>query len=194
MAYSGSNVSYGRGAGIVVATGMDTEVGKIAGHLANIESKETPLQRKLAEMSKILTVGVLLVCVVIFIVGLTQKRDALQMFLTAVSLAVAAIPEGLPAVVTIVLALGVQRMAKNNAIIRKLSAVETLGSTQIICSDKTGTLTQNKMTVKEVYLNNNLQSADEIDTNQKNFETFIKAMVLCNDSKLSKDEGNITDW
>lgn len=192
MAYSGSNVSYGRGAGIVVATGMDTEVGKIAGHLANIESKETPLQRKLAEMSKILTVGVLLVCVVIFIVGLTQKRDALQMFLTAVSLAVAAIPEGLPAVVTIVLALGVQRMAKNNAIIRKLSAVETLGSTQIICSDKTGTLTQNKMTVKEVYLNNNLQSADEIDTNQKNFETFIKAMVLCNDSKLSKKDGEIS--
>ncbi len=189
MAYSGSNVSYGRGAGVVVATGMNTEVGKIAGHLANTESKETPLQRKLAQMSKILSISVVLVSVVIFVVGLLQQREPLEMFLTAVSLAVAAIPEGLPAVVTIVLALGVQRMARNNAIIRKLSAVETLGSTQIICSDKTGTLTQNKMTVKEVFLNNSIQNAEEINTEQENFEDFIKAIVLCNDSKLTKKDG-----
>jgi len=192
MAFSGSNVSYGRGAGVVVATGMNTEVGKIAGHLANTEAKETPLQRKLAEMSKILTFGVLIVCVVIFVVGMLQGRDPLEMFLTAVSLAVAAIPEGLPAVVTIVLALGVQRMARNNAIIRKLSAVETLGSTQIICSDKTGTLTQNRMTVKEVFLNNRLQNADEIDANQKNFDVFIKVMVLCNDSKVTENDGKLS--
>ncbi|NMA65458.1 MAG: calcium-translocating P-type ATPase, SERCA-type [Clostridiaceae bacterium] len=191
MVFSGSNVSYGRGTGIVVATGMNTEVGKIAGHLANTESKETPLQRKLAQMSKILSIGVVLVSIIIFVVGLLQNRDPMEMFLTSVSLAVAAIPEGLPAVVTIVLALGVQRMARNNAIIRKLSAVETLGSTEIICSDKTGTLTQNKMTVKEVFLNNSLQSADEVDTNQRDFETFINAMVLCNDSKFSKKDGKV---
>lgn len=189
MAYSGSNVSYGRGAGVVVATGMNTEVGKIAGHLATYDSKETPLQRKLAQMSKILSIGVVLISIIIFIVGLLQQRDPLEMFLTAVSLAVAAIPEGLPAVVTIVLAIGVQRMARNNAIIRKLSAVETLGSTQIICSDKTGTLTQNRMTVKEVFLNNSIQSAETINTGQENFETFVKAIVLCNDSKLSNKDG-----
>jgi len=189
MVYSGSNVSYGRGAGVVVATGMNTEVGKIAGHLAASESKETPLQRKLAQMSKILSIGVVLISIIILIVGLLQQRDPLEMFLTAVSLAVAAIPEGLPAVVTIVLAIGVQRMARNNAIIRKLSAVETLGSTQIICSDKTGTLTQNRMTVKEVFLNNSIQSAETINTGQENFETFVKAIVLCNDSKLSNKDG-----
>lgn len=188
MAYSGSNVTYGRGVGVVVATGMNTEVGKIAGHLVNTESNETPLQRKLTEMSKILSIGVLLVSAVIFIFGLLQKRNALEMFMTAVSLAVAAIPEGLPAVVTIVLALGVQRMAKRNAIIRKLSAVETLGSTQIICSDKTGTLTQNKMTVKEVFINNSIMAAEEIDNNVKSFKIFATSMVLCNDSKLTRSD------
>lgn len=191
MAYSGSNVSYGRGAGVVVATGMNTEVGKIAGHLVNTESNETPLQRKLTEMSKILSVGVLIVSVVIFIVGILQKRNPLEMFLIAVSLAVAAIPEGLPAVVTIVLALGVQRMAKRNAIIRKLSAVETLGSTQIICSDKTGTLTQNKMTVKEVFLNNNLQKSEDLKSEDETFQSFAGAMILCNDSKLTRDEDGV---
>ncbi len=189
MAYSGSSVSYGRGIGVVVATGMATEVGKIAGHLARTESSETPLQRKLTEMSKILSIGVLLVSVIIFVVGLLQKRDPLEMFLTAVSLAVAAIPEGLPAVVTIVLALGVQRMAKRNAIIRKLSAVETLGSTQIICSDKTGTLTQNKMTVKEVFVDGRTEKAEDLKKEGKNAQAFLSAMVLCNDAKLSRKEG-----
>ena len=141
MAYAGSYVTYGRGVGIITQTGMKTEVGKIAGHLASTETSQTPLQKKLAEMSKILSIGVLLVCLVIFGVGLLQGRDTMDIFMTAVSLAVAAIPEGLVAVVTIVLAIGVQRMAKKNAIIRKLSAVETLRSTHVICSDKTGTLT-----------------------------------------------------
>ncbi len=188
MAYSGSHVSYGRGAGVVVATGMNTEVGKIAGHLVNTESNETPLQRKLTEMSKVLSVGVLIVSVIIFVVGILQKRNPLEMFLTAVSLAVAAIPEGLPAVVTIVLALGVQRMAKRNAIIRKLSAVETLGSTEIICSDKTGTLTQNKMTVKEIFLNNSLQKSEDPKPEDESFHIFVSAMVLCNDSKLARND------
>lgn len=192
MSYSSSHVSYGRGMGVVVATGMDTEVGKIAGHLVNTESQETPLQRKLTEMSKILSIGVLLVSVVIFVVGILQKRDPLEMFLTAVSLAVAAIPEGLPAVVTIVLALGVQRMAKQNAIIRKLSAVETLGSTQIICSDKTGTLTQNKMTVKEVFINDKLIKAEALDRSEKTANDFLSAMILCNDSKLSRKGGEVS--
>ncbi|MCX7772127.1 MAG: HAD-IC family P-type ATPase, partial [Clostridia bacterium] len=189
MAYASSNVSYGRGVGVVTATGMGTEVGKIAEHLVQTESNETPLQRKLTEMSKILSIGVLLICVIIFGVGLLQRRDPLEMFLTAVSLAVAAIPEGLPAVVTIVLAIGVQKMARRNAIIRKLSAVETLGSTQIICSDKTGTLTQNKMTVKEVFLNNRLEKSEDLDNEEQSFKFFVTSLVLCNDSKFSRSEG-----
>ena len=186
MAYSGSYVTYGRGVGIITQTGMKTEVGKIAGHLASAETSQTPLQKKLAEMSKILSIGVLLVCLVIFGVGLLQGRDTMDIFMTAVSLAVAAIPEGLVAVVTIVLAIGVQRMAKKNAIIRKLSAVETLGSTQVICSDKTGTLTQNKMTVKRIYINGNLVDAGDADTNDDHFRLFTSAIMLCNDSKLDK--------
>lgn len=184
MAYTSSHITYGRGLGIVTATGMKTEVGKIAGHLTDAGENVTPLQRKLNEMSKILSVGILLVCLVIFGVGLLEGREILDMFLTAVSLAVAAIPEGLTAVVTIVLAIGVQKMARKNAIIRKLSAVETLGSTQIICSDKTGTLTQNKMTVKQVYLNNRLEKAEDLDDEEKSFRLFVSSMILCNDSKM----------
>jgi Ca2+-transporting ATPase len=145
MAYFGCSVTYGRGLGIVTAIGMDTELGKIAGHLASDAEPQTPLQIKLAEMSKYLTYAIIATCAIVFGVGVMEGRDYLEMFLTGVSLAVAAIPEGLPAVITIVLAMGVQKMAKQNAIMRKLSAVETLGCTQIICSDKTGTLTQNKM-------------------------------------------------
>lgn len=189
MAYSGSHVTYGRGVGIVTQTGMKTEVGKIAGHLAMAEDSQTPLQRKLNEMSRILSIGVLLVCLVMFAVGLLQGRETLDIFMMAVSLAVAAIPEGLAAVVTIVLAIGVQRMAKKNAIIRKLSAVETLGSTQIICSDKTGTLTQNKMTVKAVYMNGKLMAAEEASAADGHFRQFIRAIMLCNDSKMDR-KGN----
>ena len=193
MAYAGSSVTYGRGMGVVTATGMMSEVGKIAGHLTETETQVTPLQKKMAELSKYLTVGILILSAVIFLAGVLQGREYLEMFMTAVSLAVAAIPEGLPAVITIVLALGVQKMAKRNAIIRKLSAVETLGSTEIICSDKTGTLTQNKMTVKEVYLDNSLKSAEALDESDKSFAVFVHSLVLCNDSKVSgADKGNIS--
>lgn len=193
MAYSGSSVTYGRGLGVVTATGMDTEVGKIARHLTKSESQETPLQKKLSEMSRYLTFGIIGISIVIFLAGIMQGRNYFEMFLTAVSLAVAAIPEGLPAVITIVLAMGVQKMAKRNSIVRKLSAVETLGSTEIICSDKTGTLTQNKMTVKEVYLDETLQSAEAFSENNKNFAIFTHSLVLCNDSKTSRNDKDDKD-
>ena len=155
MGFSGSSVTYGRGVGVVTHTGMNTEVGKIAGYIAKSKPEETPLQKKLAEMGKYISIGVIIIAIIIFLTGMLKGREFLEMFLISVSLAVAAIPEGLPAVVTIVLAIGVQKMSRQNAIIRKLPAVETLGSTDIICSDKTGTLTQNKMTVTEVYLDGN---------------------------------------
>jgi|LSQX01.2.fsa_nt_gb Ca2+-transporting ATPase len=186
MAYMGSSVTYGRGTGIVTGTGMNTEVGKIAGFITSAETEETPLQKKLAEMSKYLTVGIIVIAIIVFIAGMLNNRGFFDMFLISVSLAVAAIPEGLPAIVTIVLAMGVQKMAKNNAIIRKLPAVETLGSTEIICSDKTGTLTQNKMTVKEVYLNRKAVSADVLSSDNKDSRLFIQIMSLCNDSKVTK--------
>lgn len=190
MAYMGSSVTYGRGIGVVTATGMDTEVGKIAGYLAQQDTEETPLQQKLAELGKYLTVGILVIAVVIFTVGILRDRDPLEMLLTAVSLAVAAIPEGLPAIVTIVLALGVQRMSKSNAIIRKLPAVETLGCTDIICSDKTGTLTQNKMTVKEVYLTESLLPGDALPKDHGDAKMLLEIMVLCNDSKVGNQGGD----
>ncbi|MCX8131516.1 MAG: calcium-translocating P-type ATPase, SERCA-type [Clostridia bacterium] len=194
MAYSGSSVTYGRGMGIVTAVGMSTEVGKIASHLSNSESQETPLQKKLAEMSKYLTIGIIAISVIIFLAGILQGRNYFEMFLTAVSLAVAAIPEGLPAVITIVLAMGVQKMAGRNSIVRKLSAVETLGSTEIICSDKTGTLTQNKMTVKEVYLDGCLQHADDFNEEKKSFGIFTHSIVLCNDSKTTRIDKNTVNF
>ncbi|MFA7078898.1 MAG: HAD-IC family P-type ATPase, partial [Syntrophomonas sp.] len=182
MAYLGTSVTYGRGTGVVVATGMSTEVGKIAAHINTVAAEETPLQRKLGELGKYLSIGVVIIAIIIFIAGVLQERDILEMFLTAVSLAVAAIPEGLPAIVTIVLAIGVQKMAKRNSIIRKLSAVETLGSTEIICSDKTGTLTLNKMTVQEIYVGNQMWAADTELKNNESLPIFMQAMVLCNDS------------
>ena len=183
MVYMGSTVVYGRGAAIITATGMDTEMGKIADALAQAEEGKTPLQLKLAQLSKILTVLVLGICVIIFAVSLL-RADAingmvfLDTFMIAVSLAVAAIPEGLVAVVTIVLSMGVTNMSKRNAIIRKLTAVETLGCAQIICSDKTGTLTQNKMTVVNHY------GEDEA--------LLATAMALCCDAKIEKGETQAT--
>jgi Ca2+-transporting ATPase len=194
MAYSGCSVTYGRGVGVVTAIGMDTEVGKIATHLSEEVETATPLQIKLAELGKVLTVGVLAVAVVVFVVGLLNGHELIEMFMTAVSLAVAAIPEGLPAVVTIVLAMGVQKMARRNAIIRKLSAVETLGSTQIICSDKTGTLTQNRMTVKEVYMNGTLEPVTTFDGNDPGQELFMDGFMLCNDSRSSTADAGVTVW
>lgn len=151
MAFSSCSVTYGRGVGIVVATGEHTEVGKIAAMIQSVPDMRTPMQVRLDKLGKVLAIISLVVCAVIFIIGLCYGRGLMEMFMTAVSLAVAAIPEGLPAVSTVVLALGVQRLAKQNAIVRNLPSVETLGSTTVICSDKTGTLTQNKMTVVESY-------------------------------------------
>lgn len=190
MAYMSSSVTYGRGVGVVTATGMSTEVGRIAGFIAEEETDVTPLQKKLDELGKYFTYIILGVCVVIFAVGLLQGREMLDMLLTSISLAVAAIPEGLPAIVTIILALGVQRMAGRKAIIRKLPAVETLGSTEIICSDKTGTLTLNKMTVEKLFVGGNTLEATEQLNEIPEGKMLLQAMTLCNDSNI--DEGNST--
>lgn len=187
MAYMSSSVTYGRGVGVVTATGMETEVGRIAGYISEEEADVTPLQKKLDELGKYFTYIILGVCVVIFAVGLLEGRELLDMLLTSISLAVAAIPEGLPAIVTIILALGVQRMAKRKAIIRKLPAVETLGSTEIICSDKTGTLTLNKMTVEKLYVDGAAIEADRGINESQGGELLLQAMTLCNDSSI--DEG-----
>ncbi|MEF9951819.1 MAG: calcium-translocating P-type ATPase, SERCA-type [Clostridium sp.] len=151
MLYMGCSVIAGRGKAKVIATGMETEMGKIAGMLGEIEVKQTPLQEKLDNLGKVLVIGCIVVCGVVTVTGIIRGEDVYRMFLVGVSLAVAAIPEGLPAIVTVSLALGVQRMMKKKALVRKLQAVETLGCTKVICSDKTGTLTQNKMTIKKIY-------------------------------------------
>ncbi|MEK3700391.1 calcium-translocating P-type ATPase, SERCA-type [Paenibacillus sp. FSL R10-2199] len=187
MAYMSSSVTYGRGVGVVTATGMHTEVGRIAGYISEAENEVTPLQKKLDELGKYFTFIILGVCVVIFVVGWLEGRELLDMLLTSISLAVAAIPEGLPAIVTIILALGVQRMAKRKAIIRKLPAVETLGSTEIICSDKTGTLTLNKMTVEKLYVGGETIEADSKLNETPGGDLLLQAMTLCNDSSI--DEG-----
>ena len=186
MAFSGSSITYGRGAGVVTCTGMNTEVGKIAEYITKSESDETPLQKKLSEIGKYISIGVVFIAIIILVTGMLKGREFLEMFLISVSLAVAAIPEGLPAIVTIVLAIGVQKMSKRNAIIRRLPAVETLGSTDIICSDKTGTLTQNKMTVTEVYFDGELRFAHNISMHCKSLNIFSQIMTLCNDSKVKR--------
>ena len=187
MLFSSSLITYGRGKAVVVETGMNTEVGKIADIINTAEDQGTPLQQKLNKLGKTLGIVALAICAVIFVVGLLYGKEPIHMFMTAVSLAVAAIPEGLPAVFTIVLAIGVQRMVKRNAIVKKLPAVETLGSASVICSDKTGTLTQNKMTVEKVFCDGNLvsleESADMID-----IQKLVYASMLCNDTKISEDD------
>lgn len=152
LAYSSTIVAYGRGQGIVVETGAHTEIGKIATSISTVDREQTPLQRKLAGLSKTLGILVIIICIVVLIVGLIHKHELLEMFMTSISLAVAAVPEGLPAIVTIVLSLGMGKMAEKNAIVKKLLAVETLGTTTVICSDKTGTLTQNEMTVVKAFV------------------------------------------
>ena len=177
MAYSGTFVTYGRGMGMVTSTGMETEMGKIASLIMGEKAPPTPLQRKLAQTGKVLGVAALSICAAIFVIGIFRQIPPLEMFITSVSLAVAAIPEGLVAIVTIMLAIGVQRMARRNAIIRKLPAVETLGSATVICSDKTGTLTQNKMHIVEI--------SDGRSTLKKDSTAamdIIKLGALCNDS------------
>ena len=189
MLFSSSLATYGRGKGVVVETGMNTEVGKIADIINNTEEQQTPLQEKLDKLGKTLGIVALVICAIIFIVGVAYGKEPIEMFMTAVSLAVAAIPEGLPAVFTIVLAIGVQRMVKRNAIVKKLPAVETLGGATVICSDKTGTLTQNKMTVKKIYYNNKVINVDEYkrDLDDEDLNKLIYTCMLCNDTKVSKD-------
>ena len=186
MAFMSTLATYGRGVGVVVGTGMNTEIGKIAKMIEQEENDETPLQKKLSELGKILGFLAIGICILIFIISFFQGRDLLEMFLTSISLAVAAIPEGLPAIVAIVLAIGVQRMVKKNAIIRKLPAVETLGSVSIICSDKTGTLTQNKMTVTTVYTNDSYIKESEFNLNENESKLLVDCMVLCNDATYSE--------
>ena len=196
MLFSSSLVTYGRGKGIVVETGMTTEVGKIAKMINSSEKQETPLQKKLNKLGKTLGIVAIVICILIFIVGIIEGKEPINMFMTAVSLAVAAIPEGLAAVSTIVLAIGVQKMVKKNAIVKRLPAVETLGSSTVICSDKTGTLTQNKMTVEKIFFNNNLKGIEEVkeeiekDKNLKEISELKKlvyANMLCNDTKIAQD-------
>ena len=176
MVISSTVITNGRAVCVVTDTGMNTEVGRIAGMLMGEEDTSTPLQRKLAEISKTLSFVCLAVCAVMFGVGLLYHRPLLEMLMAAVSLAVAAIPEGLPAIVTIVLALGVQRMVKHNAIVKKLPAVETLGCAGVICSDKTGTLTMNKMTVKQVWT-----------PGDRHRKEALTIGALCNDTVLHPD-------
>lgn len=194
MAFSSGMVTYGRGRGVVVSTGMKTEVGKIAGMLQETVDTETPMSRRLEQLGKILGIAALIICAVIFAVGILYGNSVLSMFMTAVSLAVAAIPEGLPAVSTVVLAIGVQRLVKKNAIIRTLPSVETLGSATVICSDKTGTLTQNKMTIVEAYVNHRKdkinRSAPATELNDEEKKLLLTA-VLCTDAQMSKNEDSI---
>ena len=188
MLFSSSLITYGRGKGIVVETGMNTEVGKIAGIINSAEETQTPLQAKLNKLGKTLGIAALVICAIIFVIGLLYGKDPIEMFMTAVSLAVAVIPEGLAAVSTIVLAIGVQRMVKRHAIVKKLPAVETLGSTTVICSDKTGTLTQNKMTVEKIFYNGNTINTESAKQNiDKDLEKLVYISMLCNDTKISTE-------
>ena len=190
MLFSSSLITYGRGKAVVVETGMNTEVGKIAGMLNNTEKQETPLQTRLNSLGKTLGIAALVICAVIFVIGLLQGKSVVGMFMTAVSLAVAVIPEGLVAVSTIVLAIGVQKMVKKHAIVKKLPAVETLGSSTVICSDKTGTLTQNKMTVEKIFCNDTTVDLEKVDATD-DFNKLVYNCMLCNDSRILEN-GEIT--
>lgn len=184
MVFSGCSITYGTALGIVTATGMDTEMGKIANLLNDEEESQTPLQKKLAQLGKYLGVLALAACGIIFVVGLANGIPVMEIFMTAVSLAVSAIPEGLPAIVTIVLSIGVQRMVKKNALIRRLPAVETLGSASVICSDKTGTLTQNRMTLVKVYCDGEEEPKDIGAADHDKAMRLLKFGALCCDGSV----------
>lgn len=190
MAYTSSIVTYGRGSGIVTKTGMNTEIGQIAGMLEDDDTSDTPLKRKLNAVGKILTIIGLIICVLIFAIGAFYGRPLLPQFLVAISLAISIIPEGLPATATIIMALGVQRMAKEHALIKNLPAVETLGNATVICSDKTGTLTLNKMTVTHLangddFLSKKILKAQKAVKNNNAYKDLMYAASLCNDASLS---------
>lgn len=186
MAFMSTNVSYGRGEGIVVSTGMNTEIGKIATMLESSKEELTPLQKRLADLSKLLGGIAILLCVALFVIALIQDRNVVEMLITAISLAVAAVPEGLPAIVTIVLALGVQRLVKVNTIVRKLPSVETLGCVSVVCSDKTGTLTQNRMTVVKYVVDGEYYDIDSISPEQQ--KLLIQGFLLCSDASIANDQ------
>ncbi len=196
MVYTSSLITYGRGTGVVVATGMDTEVGNIADMLNEEDDFDTPLKRKLAKVGKTLSIVGAIVCVLIFSIGLLYNRPVLPLFMTAISLAISIIPEGLPATATIVMALGVKRMAKENALVRKLPAVETLGSSTVICSDKTGTLTQNKMKVTVLAIepdikNNRFKEVKDLNNDEKDdYREIVLSGALCNDASIDPDKNH----
>ncbi|PWJ47240.1 cation-translocating P-type ATPase [Faecalicatena contorta] len=185
-AFMSTLVTSGRGEGVVIGAGMETEIGKIASIISAVPKEFTPLQKKLADLGKILSIVSILLCAALFGIAVLQHRNIMEMLITAISLAVAAVPEGLPAIVTIVLALSVSKMVKVHTIVRKLPSVETLGAVNVVCSDKTGTLTQNKMTVIRYYVNQNIYKASETAPNMP--EEFLEGMALCNDAVITNQE------
>lgn len=187
MAYMSTIVTYGRGEGIVTAVGMETELGQIAEMITKAKEEMTPLQKRLGELGKILSMLSLLLCAALFGLAVLQRRNVGEMLITAISLAVAAVPEGLPAVVTICLALSVTKMVKVNTIVRRLPSVETLGAVSVVCSDKTGTLTQNRMTVERVAIGGKCMDASEVSPDS--CPEFFQGMVLCNDASLEPESG-----
>lgn len=184
-AYMSTNVTFGRGEGVVTAIGMDTEIGKIAQMINTATTEITPLQKRLGDLGKLLSIISILLCALLFLIAVLQKRDIPEMLITAISLAVAAVPEGLPAVVTMVLALSVSRMVKVNTIVKRLPCVETLGAVNVVCSDKTGTLTQNKMSVTQCYTNRMLFKAGELSHPEHRY--FLEGFALCNDAVLTPE-------
>ncbi len=191
LAYMSTIVTYGRGIGEVCRVGMDTEIGKIADMVEKEKDKPSPLQKGMDGLSRVLGIGVIVICAVVFLIGVLQGREILELLMTAVSLAVAAIPEGIPTIVTIVLALGMQRMARINAIVKNMPAVETLGAVSYVCSDKTGTLTQNKMTVVKAYAEGEYIDLDKLDKNK--YDTLLKGFMLCNDASIASDGTEVGD-